>query len=57
MTRKFGSAAFAGEPELAIVFLVVDEVVDIMEHLFAVPTNQGVLAEMFIVGYSLGALT
>jgi len=44
VTRKFGSAAFAGEPELAVVFFVVDEVVNVMEHLFAVATNQSVRA-------------
>jgi len=44
VTRKFGSATFTGEPELAVVFFVVDEVVNIMEHLFAIATNQGVRA-------------
>ena len=48
MTRKFGSAAFAGEPELAVVFFVVDEVVNVMEHLFAIATNQGVRAAILI---------
>ena len=42
MTRKFGSAAFAGEPELAIVFLVVDHVVDVVKHLFTVAADQSV---------------
>ena len=48
MTRKFCSAAFAGEPELAVVFFVVDEVVNVMEHLFAIATNQGVWTAILI---------
>jgi hypothetical protein len=37
-----GSGAFAGEPEFAVVLLVVDHLWDRLEHLFAVAANQRV---------------
>jgi hypothetical protein len=36
------SGAFAGEPEFAVVLLVVDHLWDRLEHLFAVAANQRV---------------